>query len=140
MIEHRVTLVEAKAAEIEAANGAEQNAAEWGCFPVSLDRRSGHSLINDAASPLFLRSLYRCICGRGALFLHGRGIEEPVAGHRSRSRLILALAFGPLNWRRGLGRAAFSPEWEGRRVGKECGVTCRSRWVQDNEKKKKQKN
>src|SRR3546814_20400862 len=108
MIEHRVTLVEAKAAEIEAANAAEQMAAEWGSFPVSLDRRSGHSLINDAAQPPFLRSLYRCICGRGDLFLHGRGNEEPVAGHRSLYSFILALFFGHIDWRRGHGRVVLS--------------------------------
>src|SRR3546814_11818762 len=43
MIEHIVKLVEAKAAEIEAANAAEQMAAEEGSFPGSPDRRRGQN-------------------------------------------------------------------------------------------------
>src|SRR3546814_3746446 len=63
---------------------------------------------SDVCSSDLLRSLSRCVCGRGALFLHGRGNEEPVAGHWSLQRFILALSFGHIDWRRGHGRDALS--------------------------------
>src|SRR3546814_2783210 len=78
--------------------------------------------ISDWSSDVCSSDLTRRYCRRGRIPSHGGTLFYYWRGDRCRRRPVDQLIWGPLWWKRGLSRS------EERRVGKECGSTCRSRW------------